>query len=292
MKTRIEKIKQSIPKIYFFEECFENSAFAPKILAELKLNLDSVEHSNLFNCSPILKKEQEVHLFRKFNYLKYRLIKNTEGFKESDKKPAPKPRPSTNLYRIGEKRAAELEYLIYRINDLKNLLIKSNMRLIVKPVSRYVAHDSFEREEFISNGYLHLMKAIDCFDYRLGYKFSTYCINALRTNLYRDSLFLRKNQSILENEEKVNSFVGKDLNCLSEINYEYNKKIVNEILDYLKNNKKQRHAEILKMTFGINCDRLLQREIASKLKMSRTRIQQIRDEAFKMVEHIAYDPII
>jgi RNA polymerase sigma factor (sigma-70 family) len=292
MNSRIEKIKDSIPKIYFFEDSFENSSHIPKILADIKLNFDSVDHANLLNCSPILKKEQELHLFRKFNYLKYKLIKNTIGFSNSDKKPSPKTKAPVNLDRIGEKRIAELELTIDKIQNVRNILIKSNMRLIVRPISRLVDQDCFEREEFVSNGYLHVMKAVDCFDYRLGFKFSTYCMNVLKTNLYRDFVALRKNKSILlEDEKEMNNF-GGNLDFSSEINSEYNKKVVQEIFEYLdENTKKIKYSEVLKLSFGIGCDKLLQKDIASKLKISRTRIQQIRDKAFDMVQHIKYDPI-
>lgn len=288
--NRIEKIKQCIPSNCFFEEIFENPAFAPKILADIKLNFDLVEHENLFNCSPILKKNEEFHLFRKFNYLKYRLIKNTRGFEKSDKQPSPKPRPATNLNRIGEKKIIELESLIFRIQEIRNLILKSNMRLVVKPISRYFDNDTFDREEFVSNGYMHILKAIDAFDHRLGFKFSTYCVNALKTNLYRDCEYLKRHQSRLENNEY--EVAVQDFSIFSEINSEYNKKTVERIFRCLKRNKKQKYIDVLKMTYGIGCDRLLQKEIASKLGMSRTRIQQIRDKAFEMVQHLAYDPLI
>lgn len=287
---RIEKIKENIPARFFFEKIYEDCAFASIILANVNLDYSKSDQSNILNCSPLLRKEQETHLFRKLNYLKYRLVKNTIGFEKSNEELAPQPRKPTNLDRIQEKKISELESLISRIQEVRNLILKANTRLIVKPVSKHFSNDGFERDEFISNAYIHIIKIIDAFDHRRGVKFSTYCINALKKNLYKDRMKLHKDNSYLDNSE-IDS-LAKEIDLISELNSDYNKSMVEKILRHLKKNKKQRYASILKMSFGIDCDVLKQKDIASKIGLSRQRVQQLKNDAYEIVRHLQYDPLV
>ena len=291
---RIERIKENIPKKFFFEKIYEDCAYASVILANIKLNYSNSDPANLFDCSPILKKDQEFHLFRKLNYLKYRLIKNTIGFEKSDEELSPLPRKPINLNRIQEKKISELESILFRMQEVRNLILKANTRLIVKPVSRNFPLDSIDREEFISNGYFHLMKAIDSFDHRRGFKFSTFCTMVLKKNLYRDRLKLNKNNSYLEDNDLID-FVPQKTATLYELNIEYSKGLVNKIFEHLESlkskNSKYDVVEILKMNFGIGCDGLKQKEIAKKMGKTRQYLNKIIHDAYDRVRHFDYDPV-
>ena len=75
-------------------------------------------------------------------------MKLTVGFEKTKEKPAPKPSAPINLERLQENSLAKIENTIEKINDVRNILIKSNMRLVVKQISRYAPTDSFRRDEF------------------------------------------------------------------------------------------------------------------------------------------------
>jgi RNA polymerase primary sigma factor len=55
----------------------------------------------------------------------------------------------------------------------KNKLIEGNLRLVISRAKRYV-NRGLEFEDLIQEGNIGLMKAVDKFEYRKGYKFSTY----------------------------------------------------------------------------------------------------------------------
>jgi RNA polymerase sigma factor (sigma-70 family) len=55
----------------------------------------------------------------------------------------------------------------------KNALIQANLRLVVSIAKKYRKH-SIPFEDLIQEGNIGLMKAVDKFEYRRGYKFSTY----------------------------------------------------------------------------------------------------------------------
>lgn len=294
MNIRIEKILEAVPSKMFFDKSFERNGFANQILKEIPIISNNLEHNNIFNCASILNREQEYHLFRKYNYIKYRIIKLTLGFEKSKIRPAPKPFRATKLERLRNNSLSNLENLIEKMNKLRNLLLKSNTRLVVKQVAKFAPEDSFKRDEFISNAYLHVLKAIDCFDYRRGFKFSTYCVNVLKTNLYRDQADLYRKQSVLENSENL-KFIESPEADFSELNIKYNKQMIKLVFEELRKTSKRAEDKIfiLKNYFGVDgSERLLLRDLAKQMGISKERVRQIKSQALESVRHLSYDPII
>ena len=69
----------------------------------------------------------------------------------------------------------EYRVLNNKIQEIKSILIKSNLRLVVARAKYHVNKKrGFELDDLIQEGNLGLMAAIDKFDYTRGYKFSTY----------------------------------------------------------------------------------------------------------------------
>ena len=81
----------------------------------------------------------------------------------------------------------EIECTIRAANgDLKarNRLIESNLRLVIKNAKKYVA-SGIPLLDLIQEGTIGLEKAIDKFDYTLGFKFSTYATYWIKQNISR-----------------------------------------------------------------------------------------------------------
>jgi len=297
MNNRIQKIKESIPKKFFFDPSFEGSS-RNKILEEIKLCYKKTEQNNMMNCSPLLTRDQEYHIFRKFNYLKYRLLKLTVGFEKSKDKLGPKPSKPVNLEKLKEKSLSEIESLISKIEETRNILLKSNMRLTFSRVNKFHPTDSFEREEFFSNGYCHILKAIDSFDFRRGYKFSTYCVKVLQSNLMRDYTVQRKSDEKLCIGEE--SFIeDKKEKSYTEINASYNKLFIKKLLEKLKEDKRISRPDlkirILLDYYGIENNGIGKKlkDIGEELNISRERVRQIKFDTLKYLSKKApvYDPL-
>jgi RNA polymerase primary sigma factor len=60
-----------------------------------------------------------------------------------------------------------------KVKEAKNELIKANLRLVISIAKRYVNH-GIQFLDLVQEGNIGLMKAVDKFDYRRGYKFGTY----------------------------------------------------------------------------------------------------------------------
>lgn len=293
MEDRLRRIRESIPKKFFFHESFEKNGRAPHILADIPLSFEGVDHGNILNCSPLLNKEQELHLFIKLNYLRYRLIKLTVGFPKGLK--GPKPCKGQNLENLKESGVRKLEDLVARIQETRNIILKANTRLIVKQANKN-AQSEFEYEEMISNGCCHVMKAIDNFDFRKGFKFSTYCVNVLKSNLWRDRTNAFKIRAPLEFSESINTAPSRFEADLSESNVEYNRRMIEKIFGHIRSTMKKPEdkVEILRGLFGLDGRPLLLRELGEKIGLTKERIRQIKKGVIEAVgkSGIVYDPLV
>jgi RNA polymerase primary sigma factor/RNA polymerase sigma factor len=107
---------------------------------------------------PLLTREQEVHLFRKYNYLKYR---------------AARLRGELDVAQPRSALMDEIERLYEQAVATKNEIARANLRLVVSIAKRHVTPDQ-NFFELVSDGNMSLLRAIEKFDFARGNKFSTY----------------------------------------------------------------------------------------------------------------------
>jgi RNA polymerase sigma factor (sigma-70 family) len=118
---------------------------------------------------PLLNKEQEQHLFRQMNYLKYKLNKLRQ-------------KTGPGSIRVGDLR--QIEDLQSRIRRVRDRLINCNSRLVANIAKKRAAlYNSLP--ELMSDGTISLMRAVEKFDYARGNKFSTYATWAIMKNFAR-----------------------------------------------------------------------------------------------------------
>ena len=118
---------------------------------------------------PLLTREQEAHLFRKYNYLKYKAAKLREQLDPAQ--------PKSSLM-------DEIEELQQQTVATKNEIARANLRLVVSIAKRHVTPDQ-NFFELVSDGNMSLLRAIEKFDFARGNKFSTYASWAIMKNFAR-----------------------------------------------------------------------------------------------------------
>src|SRR5260221_239987 len=125
--------------------------------------------ASLYGDATVLSREQEVHLFRKMNYLKFRAYKLREAID-----PARARGPELD----------EIDRLQEEALAVKNQIIGANLRLVVSIAKKRVgpANNFFE---LVSDGNMSLIRAVEKFDFSRGFKFSTYASWAIMKNFAR-----------------------------------------------------------------------------------------------------------
>lgn len=168
---------------YIGHPSFDDPTAADAILAPLIETVDDLVSRRLqspegFNRLPasrpgatFLSREQEAHLFRKMNFLKYRANQLEEQLD-------PVWPNLGDLDEIGQLRCEALA--------LKNRIVQTYLRLVVS-IAKTHAKVGYDVAECVSDGNFALIMAVDGFDFAKGYRFSTYATRAIRNFLTRNS---------------------------------------------------------------------------------------------------------
>ena len=79
----------------------------------------------------------------------------------------------------------ELEELVSDGEAAKQAFVSANLRLVVSNARRYVGHSDMDLLDLVQEGNLGLIRAVEKFDWRKGFKFSTYATWWIRQALQR-----------------------------------------------------------------------------------------------------------
>ena len=215
--------------------------------------------------TPLLTKDQEQALFRRYNYLKFKAAKVQTRVKDSR---TPKVED-----------IEEIERLMDDANQVKNRIIQANLRLVVNIAKRHVGPQT-NFFELISDGNMSLMRAVDKFDYMRGFKFSTYASWAIMKNFARSvpqegvrrDRFMTGRDELLEMSHDLR-FEGDDGFKEADISVRQN---IEKVLDQLET----REREIVMRRFGLGeMPAQTLEEVGRHFGVTKERIRQIEMRA-------------
>jgi RNA polymerase primary sigma factor len=229
---------------------------------------------------PLLTKDQEQHLFRKMNYLKFK----ADRLRSAVRTPTGKIDPA---HARSKQDLDRIEDLQARANEVKDLLVKANMRLVTSIAKKHSAQtDNFF--ELLSDGNMSLLRAVEKFDFGRGFKFSTYASWAIMKNFAR---------SIPEEKHRRERYATghEDLfdvapdnrtdeqECLQSA--ELAAKQVNRLLEHLD----PRERQILRLRAGLDEDRRQRtlEEIGKEMGITKERVRQLNVRIMKKLRDIA-----
>lgn len=227
---------------------------------------------------PLLNREQEAHLFRQMNFLKYQAVRLRE------KLGAP---GEVDLSRVKPAALEEIERLQERANEIKDLLINANMRLVVNIAKRHAgqAENFFE---LLSDGNMSLIRAVEKFDASRGFKFSTYASWAIMKNFartipdekHRRERFVTGHEEVFEvapdnRSDEHEAVASKERATVS----------INKLLERLE----PREREIIRMRAGLDSHAkgMTLEEIGQQFGITKERVRQLNARAMKKLRTMA-----
>jgi RNA polymerase sigma factor (sigma-70 family) len=230
--------------------------------------------ANLYLDAQLLGRDQEVHLFRKMNYLKFRAVKLRESLDPV------RPR-SSDLDTI--------DRFLREALAVKDQLIRANLRLVVSIARKRVSPHQ-DLLELVSDGNLSLIRAVEKFDFSRGFKFSTYASWSIMNNFTQSfTRERRRRDRFVTGSEKQFEFAADNRPDEHEAEGEYhrNQERVRRMLGPLED----RERRILVSRFGLDgAEELTLQRLGQELGITKERVRQIESRAQAKLREFA--PIV
>jgi RNA polymerase sigma factor (sigma-70 family) len=240
---------------------------AQEVLGKARRSDEGPLHLKELKKRKLLTREQEVDLFRRYNFLKYRISELRETLRSSE--------PSARLIQ-------QIKALQAQADRCRETMVSSNLGLVISIARKHLWGGS-DFETLVADGNLSLMQAVEKFDYSRGNRFSTYASWAIMKNYaknipeerYHLHTFYTGASELLEQLD-ARSVSGPGQVAL--------KRSISKLLARLEDREKQVIASRFGLTDGTARETLA--EVGKRLSLSKERVRQIERQALEKLRKI------
>lgn len=189
----------------------------------------------------------------------------------------------------------EKEYLIKaKEGDVsaRNKLVEHNLRLVAHIIKKYYATQA-DHDDLVSIGTIGLIKAINTFDADKNIKLSSYASRCIENEILMHFRNIKKSsQDVSLNETIDTDKDGNPLTLIDVLSFEVDfaseldlKVKSQKLVSYINSELDERERKVIILRYGLNGNEpLTQREVASKLGISRSYISRIEKKALYLLK--------
>jgi RNA polymerase sigma factor (sigma-70 family) len=283
-KALLAKKIEFIASNEFVEEKAEEKILAEPIVTERPASRKSIEPLELYNESllpgylqalrdtPVLNRQREIELFRRYNYLKYLACITRAGI---------------NPTRASGARLTKIENYLAEAETIKQMIIEANLRLVVSIAGKHAAGGA-DFPELVSKGNFALIKAVEEFDYTSDIRFSRRAsLNIAKEYAKvsgKSTELTRKKASSLANAQRY-------LRTGEIADFAAIERSHQSLVQVIRDNLDQREQYIILNHFGligspIKKEKKTLNQIGRDLDMSKERVRQIELIALQKLKHL------